>query len=62
MNLAKSALRLLNCEVGKIRHAHSKKVRKGRVIKTSPKPGTYASSELVGLQVSSGAKKKKHKK
>ena len=62
VNLAKSALRSLNCEVGKIRHAHSKKVRKGRVIKTSPKPGTYAPSELVGLQVSSGAKKKKHKK
>ena len=62
LNLAKRALRLLNCEVGKLRHAHSKHVRKGRVIKTSPKPGTYAPSELVGLQVSSGAKKKKHKK
>lgn len=62
VNLAKRALRLLNCEVGKIRHAHSKKVRKGRVIKTSPKPGTYAPSKLVGLQISSGAKKKKHKK
>ena len=64
VNLAKRALRLLNCSAGKIRHAHSKTVRKGRVVKTSPKPGTYAPSKVVGLQVSSGPKKKhkRHKK
>jgi uncharacterized repeat protein (TIGR01451 family) len=62
VNVAKRALRLLNCKVGKVRHAHSKKIRKGRVIKTSPKAGTYPGGKVVGLQVSSGPKKKKKKK
>jgi uncharacterized protein DUF11/PASTA domain-containing protein len=62
VSVAKRVLNLLNCKAGKVGHAHSKSVRKGLVIKTSPKPGTYASGKVIGLQVSSGAKPKKHKK
>jgi Domain of unknown function DUF11 len=62
LSVAKRVLNLLHCKAGKVGHAHSKSVRKGLVIKTSPKPGTYASGKVVGLQVSSGPKPKKHKK
>ena len=61
VSVAKRVLNLLNCKAGKVGHAHSKSVRKGLVIKTSPKPGTYASGKVIGLQVSSGAKPKNHK-
>lgn len=59
VTVAEHVLSLLNCKVGKVRHAHSKHVRKGTVVKTSPKPGTYTAHEVVLLQVSSGPKKKK---
>jgi Domain of unknown function DUF11 len=62
VSVAKRVLNLLSCKAGKVGHAHSKSVRKGLVIKTTPKPGTYASGKVIALQVSSGPKPKKHKK
>jgi hypothetical protein len=39
LKAAKRSLRSHNCRLGKVRHAASRKVRKGRVISQKPKPG-----------------------
>lgn len=54
LKVAKHALRLLRCRIGKIKHVHSRSVRKGAVIKTKPKPGTYKAGKVIRLEVSSG--------
>jgi hypothetical protein len=51
---ARRLLLRLGCEAGKVRHAHSRKVAKGAVIRTAPGRGTYAAGRRVGLVVSSG--------
>ena len=56
---AKHLLHALDCTVGKVGHRHSKAIRKGNVIGTAPEAGTYASGEVVRIQVSSGRKKTK---
>jgi uncharacterized repeat protein (TIGR01451 family) len=61
-SVAKRVLKLLGCKVGKTKRAHSKSIAKGLVVKTAPKPGTYAAGKTVKLTVSSGPKKKTHKK
>jgi Domain of unknown function DUF11 len=55
--VAKRVLKLLSCKPGKVAHAHSNTVKKGLVIKTKPKAGTFAPGTVVKLQVSSGPKK-----
>lgn len=58
----KHLLHLLNCTAGRVHHTHSRSVRKGHVIRTSPGAGTYAAGHKVALVVSSGPpKKKRHK-
>jgi hypothetical protein len=56
---AKQLLHALGCVVGKVGHRHSKSIRKGNVIGTTPRAGTYPSGEVVRIQVSSGRKKTK---
>jgi beta-lactam-binding protein with PASTA domain len=56
VKVAKRVLKLLSCKPGKVGHSHSS-VRKGLVIKTKPKAGTYAPGRVIKLQVSSGPKK-----
>lgn len=51
---ARSLLGPLGCTAGKVRHVHNRKVAKGTVVRTSPRPGTYAAGRRVGLVVSSG--------
>jgi hypothetical protein len=54
---AKHALTTHNCRVGTIKHAFSKKVRKGRVISQKPKPRTRLKhGAKVNLVVSKGKK------
>jgi uncharacterized repeat protein (TIGR01451 family) len=61
-SVAQQVLNLLGCRVGKITKAHSKKVPKGTVIRTSPGPGTYALGATVDLTVSGNVRKHhKHK-
>lgn len=65
VGVARHVLSLLHCKAGKVTKAHSKSIRKGNVIKTSPKAGSYTANRTIGLQVSSGPKahhKKKAKK
>jgi hypothetical protein len=52
---AKRALRRAHCRVGRIKHRHSKKVRRGRVVATSPGRGRrMVAGSKVELFVSSG--------
>ena len=51
---AKRILSQLHCKVGKVTKAHSAKIGKGAVVKTSPKAGTYSNGTAVNLTVSSG--------
>jgi hypothetical protein len=51
--VAKHVLELLGCTV-KLKRSHNKFVAKRRVIKTSPKAGSYAAGEAVTLILSSG--------
>jgi hypothetical protein len=51
---ARRLLAPLGCKVGKVRRAHNRRIAKGAVIGTSPKPGTYAAGRRVALVVSSG--------
>lgn len=64
VSVAKKVLMLLNCKPGKAIHAHNRSILRGQVIKTVPKPGTYANGKVVSLTVSSGPAKakKKHKR
>lgn len=59
--VAGTVLKDLGCEVATT-HAHSKSVHKGNVIKTTPGPGTRPFGTTVTVQVSSGPRKRKHKK
>ena len=56
---AKQLLHTLGCVVGKVGHRHSKSIRKGNVIGTTPRAGTYPAGTVVSIQVSSGHKKTK---
>ena len=51
---AKRILSQLHCKLGKVTKAHSDKIQKGAVVKTSPKAGTYSNGTAVNLTVSSG--------
>jgi hypothetical protein len=44
----------LGCKAGKVRHAHNRKIARGKVIRTTPKRGTYSAGRRIGLVVSSG--------
>ena len=56
---AKAALRARRCAAGKVRQAFSGKVKKGRVIAQSRRPGArLPRGTKVNLTVSKGAKKK----
>lgn len=57
--VAKRLLRLLLCKPGTAKSAHSRSIAKGQVIRTTPKPGTYAQGKVVALTVSSGPANKK---
>lgn len=39
LRLAKRAIRTRNCTLGKVKHATSRKIRRGRVISQKPKAG-----------------------
>jgi hypothetical protein len=55
LSVARAALRLLNCKVGKIRRAHSSTVPRGDVISTRPRAGKTAPiGTKVAIKVSSG--------
>ena len=60
LKAAKKALKAHSCSAGKVGHAFSKKVKKGRVISTKPKAGSHLKHNAkVKLTVSKGKKKKK---
>ncbi len=60
--LAKQVLKSVHCGLGKVSSAHSKRVKKGAVISTTPGAGvTGPSGMTVKLTVSSGPPKKKRK-
>jgi hypothetical protein len=52
--VAKKVLGLLGCSVGKVAKAHSKKLAKGTVLRTSPGPGAFAPGAVVRITESSG--------
>jgi Domain of unknown function DUF11/PASTA domain len=58
--VAKKMLSLLGCRVGNAKRVHSRSVRKGAVIKTTPGPGTYAAGKVVNIRISSGRGGRKH--
>jgi len=62
LRVARRVLRILLCRPGKAKRVHSRGVKKGLVIRTTPKPGTYAAGKGVALLVSSGPKKAKAKR
>jgi alpha-tubulin suppressor-like RCC1 family protein len=56
---AKKAIAKRHCAVGKIRHAYSKKVKKGRVISQKPSAGTVRPENArVNLVVSRGRRRR----
>lgn len=58
LSAAKHALAKANCTAGRIKKAHSTRVKRGRVISSKPKAGKHlAYLAKVGLVVSSGPKK-----
>lgn len=59
--VAGTVLKDLGCKVATSR-AHSRSVHKGNVIKTTPGPSTQPFGTTVRVQVSSGPRKRKHKK
>jgi beta-lactam-binding protein with PASTA domain len=55
LKTAKRSLKVHLCRAGKIKHAHSRKVKKGRVISQKPKPGKkLEQGAKVNLVVSTG--------
>jgi hypothetical protein len=58
---ARRLLGPLGCKAGKVRRVHNRKIAKGKVIRTSPKPGTYVAGLRVGLVVSSGPSRHRHR-
>lgn len=61
LRVARRVLKILLCRPGKAKRVHSRAVKKGQVIRTTPKPGTYAAGKGVALLVSSGPKQAKAK-
>jgi Domain of unknown function DUF11 len=59
-SFGRQVLPMLGCRVGKLGRAHSNRVAKGDLIKTTPGAGTYAAGRVISLQVSSGPKHKRH--
>jgi beta-lactam-binding protein with PASTA domain len=59
LRAAKHLLGVLGCKSGKVGHRHSKSIRKGSVIGTTPGAGTYAGGKVVRIEVSAGRKKTK---
>lgn len=59
--VAGTVLKDLGCKVATT-HAHSRSVHKGNVIKTMPGPGTHPFGTTVRVEVSSGPKKRKHRR
>jgi len=57
---AKKLLTVLNCQVGKVKRAPSRRIPKGIVIGSRPKAGTYKGGQVVTLIVSSGKKRRGH--
>jgi hypothetical protein len=57
---ARHLLRRLGCTAGKSRHVHNRKVPRGTVVRTAPKPGTYGARRKVGLVVSWGPPRQHH--
>jgi hypothetical protein len=57
---AEQVLKLLDCSIGRVRHEHSKRVGKGKVIRTVPIPGTYVPGQKIGLVVSAGPRRAPH--
>jgi eukaryotic-like serine/threonine-protein kinase len=56
---AKAALKAKRCAAGKVAQAFSAKVKKGRVIRQSKRPGTrHPRNTKVNLTVSKGARRK----
>ena len=55
---AKKLLTVLNCKVGKVKRAPSRRVPKGIVIGTRPKAGTYKGGQVVTIIVSSGKQRR----
>jgi hypothetical protein len=59
LSAAKKALKAHSCSAGKVHHAFSSKVKKGRVVSTKPKAGSHLKHNgKVSLTVSKGKKKK----
>ena len=60
--VAKTALRALGCNIGRVSSQRSKKIARGLVISTSPGPGTDPAGTAVKIVESSGKPKpKRHK-
>lgn len=59
LRVAKRILRALHCKPGKVSRAHSRKVPRGAVIRTTPSTGDFAAGKKVNLTISSGKAKKK---
>lgn len=58
---AKRRIRAAHCSAGRVTRRHSRSVRRGAVIRSTPKAGTQlASGAAVRLVVSSGPKKRRH--
>jgi beta-lactam-binding protein with PASTA domain len=62
LGTAKKLLTVLNCKVGKVSKSSSRKVAKGKVIKTTPGKGSFAPGKSIAIVESSGPKPKKHAK
>ena len=60
--LARLVLSMTGCRTGRVTRVHSKGVRRGDVIKTLPKPGSYRARRAVALRLSSGPKPHHSKK
>jgi beta-lactam-binding protein with PASTA domain len=58
LSAAKNKLALVNCRVGRVRHASSRRIKKGRVISQKPKFGTVLrGGARVSLVVSRGPRR-----
>jgi beta-lactam-binding protein with PASTA domain len=57
LKAAKRSLKAHHCSLGKVKHAFSKKAKKGRVISQKPKAGKHLhNGAKVGVTVSKGKK------
>ena len=62
LRAAKKLLALLDCRIGRVMKAHSKKIPRGRVVKTTPATGTFPAGTSIVFTESSGPRKPKHRK